>query len=316
MSETDTTPSPVAEAAKLDDLMMAMDVVDTLRHQDSLIARELGQDGRDATLRERLRGIYEGQGLEVSDRILKQGIAALKESRFVYQRRGGRLARNLAMLWVRRAPVGAGLGAIVIVIIAMVSWSSWQRSASERTLAEAQLQLSQTLPAALGEAGQAVLSETADKQALDRAARLIASGETAIASGDIAATRTAINDLKLLHGRLISEYTVRIVSRPNEQTGVFRIPDVNKSARNYYLIVEAVTPSGEVLSLPILNEEDGSTEIVSIWAVRVPKSTFDEVAADKRADGIVDSNRLGEKRRGNLSETYLMRVEDGRIRTW
>jgi len=39
MSETDTTPSPVAEAAKLDDLMMAMDVVDTLRHQDSLIAR-------------------------------------------------------------------------------------------------------------------------------------------------------------------------------------------------------------------------------------------------------------------------------------
>jgi 5-methylthioribose kinase len=45
-------------------------------------------------------------------------------------------------------------------------------------------------------------------------------------------------------------------------------------------------------------------------------SDFSMNAADKRADGIVDSNRLGEKRRGTLSETYLMDVEDGRIRAW
>ncbi len=41
--------------AKLDDLMLAMDVVDTLRHQEKLIERELGQEARDTALKTRLR---------------------------------------------------------------------------------------------------------------------------------------------------------------------------------------------------------------------------------------------------------------------
>jgi len=40
------TASPLAQAVKLDDLMLAMDVVDTLRHQDSFVARELDEDAR------------------------------------------------------------------------------------------------------------------------------------------------------------------------------------------------------------------------------------------------------------------------------
>ena len=71
-------------APKLDELMLAMDVVDTLRHQEGLVEKALGEDSRDATLKERLRTLYEGQGLKVSDRILDDGIRALKESRFTY----------------------------------------------------------------------------------------------------------------------------------------------------------------------------------------------------------------------------------------
>src|SRR4051812_8678259 len=37
-----------APAQNLDDLMLAMDVVDTLRHQDTLVARELDEQRRDA----------------------------------------------------------------------------------------------------------------------------------------------------------------------------------------------------------------------------------------------------------------------------
>ena len=73
-----------AAAPKLDELMLAMDVVDTLRHQEGLVAKALSEDSRDATLKERLRTLYEGQGLKVSDRILDDGIRALKESRFTY----------------------------------------------------------------------------------------------------------------------------------------------------------------------------------------------------------------------------------------
>ncbi len=84
MADVATAPAPEAPPAKLDDLMLAMDVVDTLRHEEALVEKELSQDMRDEALKKRLRQIYESQGLEVTDRILDEGIKALKESRFAY----------------------------------------------------------------------------------------------------------------------------------------------------------------------------------------------------------------------------------------
>ncbi len=84
MADAATAPAPSAPAQKLDDLMLAMDVVDTLRHEDAMVEKELGQDMRDEALKKRLRQIYESQGLTVTDRILDEGIKALKESRFAY----------------------------------------------------------------------------------------------------------------------------------------------------------------------------------------------------------------------------------------
>ena len=68
----------------LDDIMLSMDVVDTLRHRQHLIERELNSEERDQKLIERLREIYTSQGMEVTDEILAAGVAALKEDRFVY----------------------------------------------------------------------------------------------------------------------------------------------------------------------------------------------------------------------------------------
>lgn len=68
----------------LDDLMIAMDVVDTLRHREDLVRRELNEEGREGDLIARLRKIYRDQGIEVPDQILADGVKALKDSRFVY----------------------------------------------------------------------------------------------------------------------------------------------------------------------------------------------------------------------------------------
>ena len=72
--------------APLDDVMLAMDVVDTLRHEQNLVARELGATAREAELIERLRKIYHDQGIEVPDHILKEGVKALAESHLVAYR--------------------------------------------------------------------------------------------------------------------------------------------------------------------------------------------------------------------------------------
>ena len=86
-------------AATLDDLMLAMDVVDTLRHRDRLVERELNEDVRDEQLIERLRALYKSQGIDVPDTILADGVKALKESRFAYTPPVPSFARTLATIW-------------------------------------------------------------------------------------------------------------------------------------------------------------------------------------------------------------------------
>lgn len=91
---------------------------------------------------------------------------------------------------------------------------------------------------------------------------------------------------------------------------------LGSQARNYYLIVEAVTPEGQTLSLPVRNEETGTVETVSKFGVRVPQGTFETVARDKRDDGIVQKSRFGVKRRGMLAVDYEMPFEGGFITKW
>src|SRR5918997_1445828 len=78
---------PAVAAGKphtLDDVMMAMDVVDTLRHREDLVRRELSEENREAELIARLRKIYQDQGIDVPDSVLADRVKALEESRFVY----------------------------------------------------------------------------------------------------------------------------------------------------------------------------------------------------------------------------------------
>ena len=113
---SDVTAKP---AAPLDEVMLAMDVVDTLRHRQDLATRELGTDANERQLIDRLRDIYHQQGIEVPDHILKEGVAALQESRFVYDPPKPGFGASLARLYVGRKtwgkPVGAVLAALLVI---------------------------------------------------------------------------------------------------------------------------------------------------------------------------------------------------------
>ena len=85
MAEAAATGAGAVTPAPLDDVMLAMDVVDTLRHRQHVVARELNEEAREADLMQRLRKIYAAQGIEVPDHILRDGVEALKKSRFVYE---------------------------------------------------------------------------------------------------------------------------------------------------------------------------------------------------------------------------------------
>jgi Family of unknown function (DUF6384) len=316
MVDTASAPAPEAPPAKLDDLMLAMDVVDTLRHEEALVEKELSQDQRDAALKVRLRRIYESQGLTVTDRILEEGIRALKESRFAYTPPQPSFATFMAKLWIRRKTVGPILLILVGLLAAFVGWQIWRAGEAARVAEEIRIEVTETLPKALAASADAARAAATDPDAIARIDALVATGEAASKAGDADGMRKAIADLDALRAALLQTYQLRIVSRPGEDTGVFRIPDVNEGAKNYYIIVEPVTESGEVLSLPMVNQEDGQTYSVSKWGVRVPEATYNAIRDDKSDDGIVQDNILGEKPRGTLKVSYRMPVETGVITEW
>lgn len=305
-----------AERGGLDELMLAMDVVDTLRHEETALAREIGREEREDVLLERLRRLYTAQGIAVTDEALRAGIAALREKRFAYRRRGSDFGRWLARLWIARGTVAAGAGLVLLLIAGGIGWWAWQAGEAERTrLARAEL-LEQTLPDTIASVHAAALAEARSPAAGAQADALRARAEGYVAAGDAERAAAATAELEALRDALALGYTLRIVNEGDVPTGVFRIPDVNERARNHYLIVRAIGPGGAALELPILSEETNTTTRASVFGVRVPERTFDAVRRDKEDDGIIQNDTLGEKRRGELDVAWAMPVDGGMITEW
>jgi hypothetical protein len=299
----------VKEQAPLDELMLAMDVVDTLRHRELVLARELQADDRDQQLLVRLREIYTGQGIEVTDEVLAQGVRALREDRFVYPGPAPGFARSLATLYVTRGRWGKWVtGAATVLIVGALAFQFLVRGPELRAIAE--------LPVDLQTTYQSIVTTTDDPGALSDARGLVAAGEAAVAQREFDDARAALEDLRALDVRLEQQYELRVVSRPGEQSGVWRIPDENTGAQNFYLIVEAIAPNGAALTLPIRNEESGRTERVTKWGLRVDEETFRRVAADKRDDGIIQEALVGTKRLGELDPEYSVAATGAAITDW
>ncbi len=122
--------------------------------------------------------------------------------------------------------------------------------------------------------------------------------------------------MAVLQADIEREYELRVANQPGECSGVWRIPDANPGARNYYIIVEAIDRRGAPVEASVINEEDGKRYRVSRWGLRVDESVFREIAADKTDDGIIQNNRFGVKKRGYLQPEYLMPTTGDAITRW
>lgn len=293
----------------LDEIMLAMDVVDTLRHRQLLVERELNTEAREQTLIRRLREIYAAQGIDVPDHVLAEGVAALEEERFVYTPPEPGLRVTLARIYITRGIWGKALLAILAMVIAIaIVYVTLISGPQQRRLA--------ALPAELAAQRQAIIEQTTLPEARERANQYFKQGQLAVRENDTETAAAAIDSLKALRVQLEQEYTVRIVSRPDAPSGVWRMPELNTKARNYYIIVEAVTQDGETLTLPVRNEEDGRTYNVSIWGLRVGEQLYRQIAADKQDDGIIQNNNFGVKLRGQLAPEYVLPTTGATITAW
>lgn len=297
--------------------MLAMDVVDTLRHAEHLVERELQGDARREQLKHRLREIYTAQGIEVPDRILDQGVAALEKDRFVYRPTPPSFSRSMANLWVTRARWGRGLAfGLGAILLAGGGWWFGVRLPAERAQIAQQEELSTGIPSALRAERERIAATAQSPELLGQAGRLVTEGEAAARAGALADARDRLARLQDLRRTLAQEYTVRIVSRPGDPSGVWRVPPNNPRGRNFYLIVEAVDPGGRPVEVPITSEEDGRTATVSRWGLRVTPEQYERVRRDKMSDGVIQDPVVGQKRAGQTQPNWTIGGTGGAILQW
>lgn len=308
---------PNSKSLPLDDVMLAMDVVDTLRHRQDLVVRELGGAARESQLIDKLREIYHQQGIEVPDHVLKEGVEALAKSRFVYTSPKDGTGVMLAKLYVGRGKWGKWMtGAVVALVMAIVGYNFAYLPFQNSQVESARIELQDAMPARMDTLYKTIFDETKVQAAATKAAQIVQRGKVAVNDGDRVGAQAAINDLTDLRDQLLSSYTVRVVNRSGVQTGFWTYPEVNLSATNYYLVVEALTTDGAALTLPILSEESGLTERVALWGLRVPEQVYRAVEADKKDDGIVQRNVMGAKQYGFLEVDYVVPVSGGMVTQW
>ncbi|MFC7290166.1 DUF6384 family protein [Hirschia litorea] len=302
---------------KLDDVLIAMDIVDTLRHREQLVLRELDTDSREQELIQRLKEIYAAQGIDVSDDTLRDGVKALEENRFVYTPPKKTWKTKLAKIYVKRdkwlKPVRNGLLAL---LIGSGVWHFGVSAPHKQKLQAQQIELTQTLPEELTKLRDNIQATATQDKVTTQAEAYYQDGITAIADADLNAAKAALNALTTLKSDLDVEYTVRIVSRPGEYSGLFRIPDDAPQRPNYYLIVEAIDGADRVITVPISSIESQKAKRVSIWGVRVPKAVFDKVSADKKDDSIIQFSEIGSKSKGQITPDYTIDTLDGAIFDW
>ena len=302
----------------LDDIMIAMDVVDTLRHDRSLVERELNDEARRKDLIARLRKIYRGQGIEVPDRILEEGVRALEDDRFLYKPPDqGALSTRLAKLYVSRGRWGRYVLGLVAGIAAflLVNYFFFERPQQLKAEAERH-ELSELIPHRMKKLVADIRSEASDKLVATRAEEIAKSGLNAASSGDLAAARTSEKRLKETLEQLRAAYEIQIVNREGEVSGLWRIPKSNPDTYNFYLVVEAIGDDGEHVTQMIKNEETGKRERVKTWAVRVDRPVLVSVKEDKDDDGIIQNNIVGRKLRGELEPHWTIAVQGGAITRW
>jgi hypothetical protein len=293
----------------LEDLMVAMDVVDTLRHREIMVDRELNAVQRRAKLVEKLREIYASQGIEVTDEMLEEGVRALEEERFVFTPAAKSFSTWLAKIYVRR---DRWMKPLVTLLGAGVAAGTFYYVTSVRPVAVEKAHL----PIDIKNTYVALVKTSNDSKATQIANALNDEAQNALKSGDVTLAREKLEALNGLLVNLKQNYTVQIVQGSGKRSGIWRVPPGSTYGKNYYLIVEGVNAQGKKVTVQMQNEENDKRTKVKHWGIRVNEETFNRVSQDKSDDGIIQDRVVGVKNSGYLLPLYTVSTTGASITQW
>ena len=309
MPEVTTSP-PKTASLSLSEMMRIMDVATEMRTQRETIEKEFAVDETKRILREKLLKTTAITGERVTEAEVDAAIESYFSTLYTYQEPKGNLAVMLARMYVRRGHL-AMMGLLALTLAGTGWWMmhiATTRFSSTARVTRKVLRIDSSIQSSLARirslAREASVVE--DLQTWEGEARI------AREQLDTATLATIENRLSELSARLNEVYEVRIFADPQEQSGFPRYPKDEPDRLAYYLIVSATNERGQPVRRSIHDAETLKTVVVDRWAEQVPKAVYDRIAADKKADGILNETLFSQKSRGYRDEEIRLPGEDGK----
>jgi hypothetical protein len=194
------TASASVHSPSFNDLIVASDIVDTIRNDERLIDHELGSEDRQKALKARLKDMYKAQGMEVSDAVIEEAVQRKDAERFVFKPMGAGFGRFMWTSYVRRNKYALRLSvATGVVVLGITGFNVAQYQLVEKPKIEAarqlELQLAEVLPNTLKATSEEALASAerlGDEVAKSEIAALQTTVSGAIRARDVEAARSGI----------------------------------------------------------------------------------------------------------------------------
>ncbi len=305
------TPTPTDTNLSLHEMLQIMDVARAIREEQLTVEQQFQIEETRARIRERLIASAQVAGDTVTAAEVDVAIQLYFDNLNVYRDPPWGFQRVLAELYVWRvtvvsllAAVGAiGLGVWLAFFNPSMPWSPQSRATHALHQAE------QDARSVLDRLNTFPQKDEAAAHAIDELTKEFHAVE---ATRNVTAIQQSQHRMADLLASLEEQYELQIVTGEGRDSAVTEQWEAGgPGALSYYVIVEARSKDGRVLSQTIQNAETGASKSVTQWGEQVPKEVYERLQADKKSDGVLNETRFGEKRRGSLSERVLLPGPDG-----
>ncbi len=291
----------------LRDQMGAMALIDEMRHKQMIVQEHLDLPRRREEVARRIREYYQSQNIEVNDALVEQGVRSYFERRLTYEAPPvGGLSSWLARIYITRSswkkPVVAGITGLALLAGGSYFVQQERETAAVQAAARDAAALDH-IAAQIREIDERFKSMGLVPAEQEQIAAFVAAANTALRERDITHANASLAALKTTLVYAETPLAFNVVDRAGVNSGVER----NYSAsggKSWYLITEAVDPSGNVVPVTVTSVESGAKKQATLFGVRVSKDVYESVKADKREDGHVDNRTLGKKPANSLTPQF------------
>jgi hypothetical protein len=297
---------PVAQPElSLLEMSRILEVASTLRKERTSAQKQLNLKETKALLRERLLETTKITGERLTSAEVDSAVEQYYDNLHTYVEPPWSFSVMLAHLYVRRAMLLRWLLAAVTVLVLIAAFLAAKETLEKRRFEQSW--------AASDRHAQVIVAINNDPQLASSLQTKVAQATAARERRDLAQLNTIEADLAKLEALYQADYQVVILNQPGTQSATERKYTDTDGTRTsgFYVFVEARNQDGTLRKMAIRNRETGKMVNVERWGEQVSESVFNRLAADKKADGVLDEIVFSQKRRGQAEETVVLPGTDG-----